>query len=245
MNYSDLTTALGNLLQYVITDPASAAPSDNTDFNTILPNIINDAEQRIYREMDFLATNVTDSTATCTIGDRVLSVPSQIIVVEGVCLISPQATQPAFGKRNKLQLVSKDFIDVIWPDENDASNSLDLPQYAALYNNTDLVLAPTPNAEYVAEITGIFRPAPISPTNTSTYLSQNFPDLFLAACMVFATGWQRDFGAQSDNPQMSQSWETLYQTRKKSVMEEEQRRQWQSTNWSPLSPAPLSTPQRP
>ena len=43
------------------------------------------------------------------------------------------------------------------------------------------------------------------PTNT-TYLSTQLPDLFLAAAMVSATGYQKNYGAQADNPRDANSW---------------------------------------
>ena len=38
-----------------------------------------------------------------------------------------------------------------------------------------------------------------------------YPELLLCACMVFASGYQRDFGAQAEDPQKAVSWEIAVQ----------------------------------
>ena len=52
IQYSDLTTQLTDLLEYPLVSASSATPSSDPNFNNILPAIVYDAEQRIYREID-------------------------------------------------------------------------------------------------------------------------------------------------------------------------------------------------
>jgi len=61
---------------------------------------------------------------------------------------------------------------------------------------------------------------------------------------VFGFGWQRDFGAQSDNPQTAQSWENQYQTTKQGVNIEELRKKAASASWSPYIPTPQANTER-
>ena len=242
MQYSDLTTQLGDLLQYPITSAGSATPSSDTSFNNILPAIITDAEQRIYRELDFLATRLTDASLSLSANSRTLTIPTQIIVVQEVNVITPAATAPAAGLRNAVQPVSLNYLNFTWPQETGVG-ATGVPAIGSMLDATTLIVAPTPDAAYKVEFVGIFRPTPMSSTNTTTYLGTNYPDLFLAACMVFALQFQRD--VRTDQPELIVNWELMYQTRKTSVMEESSRQKWQSTGWSALSAAPLSTPQRP
>jgi hypothetical protein len=93
-----------------------------------------------------------------------------------------------------------------------------------MLSNTQALIAPTPDQAYTAEVTGVFRPTPMSSTNTTTYLGTNFPDLFLAACCYFGFLWQRDFSQTSDDPSIPDKWEATYQARLKSVLDEEARR---------------------
>lgn len=241
MLYSDVVTALGVLMVVPIINPASATPSSNTDFNNFLPRILEAGEQRIYREIDFLSTRQEDYTATLSNTSRNATLPASNIVLQSANVITPAGSTPANGKRNPLLIVSKEYIDQVWPSE---SLGKDVPTMIAQLNATQVIVAPTADQNYTLETTGIFRPAPISMTNTSTYLSLVYPDLFLFACMVVACGYQRDFGQQADDPKIAMSWETMYQTAKMSSLSEDQRRKAQSTNWSPYSPTPLSTPRK-
>lgn len=88
------------------------------------------------------------------------------------------------------------------------------------------------------------RPDPLSPSNSSTWLTQNVPELCIAAAMVFAAGYMRDFGAQSDDPKMAQSWETQYGNLMKTASQDSMRQKFESVAWTGQSPAPLATPPR-
>jgi len=246
--YTDLTTALGDLMVVTITSPSSATPSNDTNFNNILPRIIDSAEQRIYRELDFLYDRTTDSSTSLTANSRSATLPTAniFVVVQGVNVITPAATAPAAGKRNRLEMVSKDVLDIIWPTEQGGVNN-GLPTYGALLNTNTLIVAPTPDAAYILEYTGITRPIPMSSSNTTTYLGTTYPDLFLNACMVFGMLYQKDADLPQGAPpgQDVTKWETEYQKAKASVLSEIQRQKNQGQNWSNYSPTPESTPPRP
>lgn len=231
MNYNQLVTDLSTLL---------VVPSATPSFVAILPALIDDAEQRIYRELDFLYTRTTfDGTPVNFVnGSRVLNAPSTAIVIQGLSAISPAGSTGAAGTRTALEFVSLDFIDSIWPTESVTAP----PQYFAMKTDTVVIVAPTPDANYGAEFTGTFRPLPMSATNQNTWLADHLPDLFLAACMIFGSAYLRDYGVGSSDPQLAMSWETHYQSHKQSAIEEEQRRKTQGTNWTPYSATPVSTP---
>src|SRR5665213_1796277 len=106
MTYDMLNAYLQNLIQ-------DQAPS--ADYTAILPAVIQDAEQRIYLDMDFLATRTTWATTKFTAGSRTYvfpTTPSTVMVVQGVAAITPaNALTPAAGTRNQLEPVSLDCID--------------------------------------------------------------------------------------------------------------------------------------
>jgi len=224
ISYSDLTTQLGDLLEYPIVNASSATPSSDTNFNNILSAIINDAEQRIYREVDFLNDRTVDSTLPVTISSRNFTIPSEIIVVQSVALVVPSGDAPSAGNRVSLLRVSVDALNALWPQEAVTSPPVQNEAYYAMLSNTQMLIAPTPDQAYTAEVTGVFRPAPMSATNPTTYLGTNFPDLFLNASMVFAMGYQRDYGQASDDPKAAMFWEQKYQISLKSTLDEEARR---------------------
>lgn len=224
ISYSDLTTQLTDLLEYPLVSASSATPSSDTNFNNILPAIINDAEQRIYREVDFLNDRKENSTLPVTISSRNYTIPTEIKIVQSLAIITPVSTIPSLGERISLLRVSVDALNAIWPQESVTGVPKQNQAWYAMLSDTQALIAPTPAAAYTAEVTGVFRPTAMSATNTTTYLATNFPDLFLAACMCFGTAFQRDLGAESENPQLSSSWENIFQLRKASVLDEEARR---------------------
>ena len=231
MTYAEYVTALKMLL---VIDSES-----NANYVAILPRMIEYAENRIYRELD-LVNQVTEGTQAAVAGTRTLVVPASIQIVQSACVLSPAAATLTTGKRNPLQRVSLEFLNFIWP----TLGTLGLPLYYAMQTDTIVALAPTPDAAYLFAAVGPVRPAPLAVGTPTTWLSLNIPDLFIAASMVFGTGWQRDFGAQSDNPQASVSWETQYQTLMASADVQDARRKAQSASWQPFMPEPLAKESR-
>lgn len=217
-------------------------PQDNIDqnFQAIIPRMIEYAELRIYRDLDFLTTN-SASTTPLTANSRKVSIPGSIIILEDINVVTPSSqSNPELGSRVQLQRASVDFINAFWP----TAATTGVPKYYALLTDTSVLLAPTPGAAYTAEFIGTVRPAALSPNNTTTWISTNAPDLLVAASMIFGAGYQQNFGAQADNPQSAMSWEATYQSLKSGAMLEELRRKAESSGWSPYSPAPIANAPR-
>src|SRR5262249_15446911 len=105
-------------------------------------------------------------------------------------------------------------------------------------------LGPTPDQVYGTEVVATTRPNALSASNSSTWLTMNVPELMTAACMVFLAGYMRDFGSQSDNPQMAQSWESQYGVLLKSMSVDSLRMKFQSDAWTSEIPNPVATPPR-
>lgn len=225
---------------------ADAIVIDQADpnFTTIIPSCIDYAEQRIYRELDLLDTVVRDSSATLTIGTRNFTLPTSLgrfVVTNGINVITPAGTTtPDSGTRVQLVPVSRDFLDMAWPSVVGAAT----PSMYAMITDQQIIVGPAPDAAYTVEVIGTIRPNPLSASNTMTYLTQYLPDLWFAATMVFLTGYQQNFGAQADNPQMAVSWSSTYDKLISSANIEEQRKRYASGAWGSLSPTPIATPSR-
>src|SRR4051812_48127323 len=185
LNYTTYTAQLANLM---VQDPTDA------NFVTFLPGAIDYAEQRIYRELDLQVTRVVDTT-TASSASRNLDYPTAIgtyLVVEQINVITPVTALSSNGTRNPLTMVTKEYLDFAWPS---AVTNQGVPLFFAPLDNDIVVLGPSPDAAYQAEFVGTQRPTPLSAFNSSTFLTQNLPDVFMAASMVFASAYQRDFGA--------------------------------------------------
>lgn len=223
------TTYVAQMANIMAVDPAT------TQFQTMLPGAIDYAEQRIYRELDLLNTVLRDSSASLTSGNRNFSLPTTsngpFVTVQGINIITPAGTQPDSGTRNPIQPVARDYLDAVW----NAPGSSDLPRYFSMIDQTSIVVGPWPNSAYVVEVIGTIRPNPLSMSNTSTFLTLYLPDLFLAASMIFATGYQRDFGSQADNPAQAVSWESQYEKLFASANAEELRKKFAGPGWTSFS----------
>jgi len=215
----------------------------DANFNTMLPGMIDYAEQRLYRELDLIYTRVTDSTVSFVPGSHTLTLPTDVgtyLVVEQVNVITPSSAVAATGTRVPLVNTSVDFIDLTYPSQNFQT----VPEFFAMKDNAHILLGPTPDSSYQAEIRGTQRPTPLSSANSSTILCQMLPDVFIAASMVFGAGYMRDFGAQSDNPQIAQSWEAQLGKLMQSANVEELRKRYMSQGWTNQQPSQIATPPR-
>lgn len=232
LTYDTYVTSLANLLVVPVTDAG---------FVAALPNIIDDAEQRCYRDLDLLATINRDSTGMLTAGNRNFTYPSPFVVTEDINVITPAGTvDPESGTRNSLLPASKEMLDVLFPSAIASS----IPQYFAMITQSTIIVGPWPDASYQVEIVGTIRPAPISLSNQTTFLSLNLPDLFLAASLIFGAGYQKNFSEMGDQPQSLSSWEAHYQMLLKSALTEETRKKFSSEGWSSKTPDPVATPPR-
>jgi hypothetical protein len=232
--YAQWVTAVANLI---------VETESRAEFQGILPSCIDYAEQRLYRELDLLNT-VTRDYAPLTAGNRNFFLPQangRFVVTNGFNVITP-ALSPIVENATRHQMVpaSRDYLDAVWGSAAGAG----LPKLYAPVTDQLFVVGPWPDANYSIEVIGTIRPTPLSASNPTTYLTLYLPDLWFATTMVFMAGWQQNFGAQADNPQMAQSWETQRNTLLGSANIEEQRKRYAAGAWGSLSPTPNATPSR-
>ncbi len=234
INYTTYVAQLSNLM---------VVPSSDANFQTFLPGCIDYAEQRLYRELDLIDTQITDSAAV-TASNRNYVLPTNLgtyIVVDQVNVLTPAGAPSSYGVREPAMPVSREYVDAVYPS---GTVTTGVPKFYCRANSSSLIFGPTPDAAYVVEVVGTQRPTPLSAANSSTFLTQQLPDLFICASMVFASGYQKDFGAQTDNPQQAQSWEQQYKTLFQSAATEEARKNYASEAWTSQQPNPIATPPR-
>lgn len=236
-NYTTYSAALAEMMVTSVTD---------TDFVAIEPSIIDAAEQRMYRELDILNTVVRDSSANLSANSRNFTLPQaqgRFVVVNGINVVTPISTTVSTGTRNPVVPVSRDLMDAFWPT-NSAASSTTIPAFFAMITDQEVIFGPPPGDTFNVEIIGTIRPTPLSADNETTYLSLYLPDAFLACSMIFASGFQKNFGAQADDPKMAASWESQYQTLMASANVEEQRKRFAGQAWGSLQPTSIATANR-
>lgn len=236
--YSQYVTQLANLL---------VIPSADTNYLTVLPNIIDDAEQRIYRELDLLDTIVRNTAGVTTASSRTFTFPTHIVVSESINVFTPAGNTGGPGTTGRQQLipVSREWLDCVYPDEvPSACGNPSVPHYYAMITDQIIILGPCPDAAYTIEVIGTIRPTPLSASNSTTYLTQYLPDLFMAESLIFGYGYLKDYGAATDDPTGSVSWSKHYQDLWQSAAIEEGRKKYSSQAWTPKQPTVSATPPR-
>ena len=235
--YSQYVTNIANMLVVSSTD---------VNFAQMIPSMIDDAEQRCYRDLDFINT-VQVATSLFTAGSRRFTLPSlangTFYVVNNLYAITPStAASVDTGTRNPLLRAGRSFIDQSYPN----SNGSGVPAYFSMTTQTSGIVGPWPDQAYMFEVVATIHPTPLSSTNVTTILSVYTPDLFFAASMVFAVAYQQNFGAaaQTDNPAMATNWEGHYQALKQSAAIEEARKKASAEGWSTQQPSQIATPPR-
>jgi hypothetical protein len=243
MQWPDITAQLAYYCQQEQPDPS---------FTAATPNFVANAELRIYRELDFAVTSGQNLSLQTTALSRIVDLTvmtGQSIAGTPVATAWPVVVQTLAAQVGTrwipFQLVSLDFLDMAWPDLTlSAPPTLGLAYYVMLDSQT-AAIAPVPDQAYQLRVSGTWRPAPMSVANPETWLGDNLPDLLFAAVMVEAMGYQRDFGAQSDNPQAALSWNARYDDIRRAAATEEALRKGLGPGYQPYAPAPLAQPTPP
>lgn len=256
-----MTTGL-TYSQYV-TQIATMAVVDSGDtaFQAILPQMITYAENRMYRDIDFMftSTSLHGVNFVLTPGNRNLSFNINLSLnsdpSEGTFVVSEQinlltdadgnaasTTNPDAAVRVPLLPTSKEFLDAVYGSSLTANRGK--PQYFVPFNETLFFVGPVPDQAYPVEVVGTYRPNSLSATNPTTFISLYLPDLFIMASMIYISAYQRNFGRANDDPQMAVTYESQYQTLLRSAAVEEARKKFESSGWSSQSPSPVATPSR-
>ena len=157
----------------------------------IINRIIEDAEFRILRDVPIDAYK-KQATGNLVIGQSTINVPAQTLFVKGVQVYD--STSASTGTNTWLEKKDESYLQEYIP----AETSTGKPKYYAMFGGatgtTDttsgrLFLAPVPDATYTFKIHYEAVPTPLSSSNTTTYISQYFPNGLLYACLVEAYGF--------------------------------------------------------
>lgn len=157
MNYTQLSTLIQEYCQ-----------STETSFVANIPNFVQLAEERIYNSVQLPAIR-KNVTGTMTSGNQYMSLPSDWLSTFSLAVIDPVTNDYSF-------LLNKDvnFIRECYP----SSGTQAKPQYYAIWNDDTMILGPTPNANYTAELHYFYYPTSIVHSVTS-WLGDNFETVLL------------------------------------------------------------------
>jgi hypothetical protein len=153
--------------------------------NSICDTFIKNSEYKIFRQTDADYSREY-ATSSFTANNKYLSLPNdstdegsttvrRAIIVRSVVVTNTSNVQVALEPRDDT------FIT-----EYNADGSTGFPKYYAMFRESAIVVAPTPPAAYSVTLDYVYTPDNLSSTNTTTYISENAPELLLYACLVEA-----------------------------------------------------------
>jgi hypothetical protein len=154
--------------------------SSNVLTSTIIDGLIEDAEFRIFRDVDS-DNNRRYATSSLVAGQRYIDIPDNALVIRSAQItdIDP-ATSPATDRG------LMEYRDTNFMAEYNPTDSQGTPKYWSYWDQNTIVFAPVPDQAYTIQLNYILKDAGLSSTNTTTYLSTYFPNGLLYASLVEA-----------------------------------------------------------
>ena len=170
-DYSDLNT---NIRNYTETDT-------NVLSDSIIQPFIKSIEDQIMRTVDLNYYRKYDY-ATLTVDNPFIPLPSDWQATRYMQIYDASSSTP-----DRTFLIQKDisFMNEYWPDRT--ANGT--PKYYAMWDQDTHYVAPTPNVALNTELAYTYKPDGLSSTQTSTWLSQNAPNVLLYGCILQALGY--------------------------------------------------------
>ncbi len=183
MNYSQLSTLIQDYCE-----------STEQSFVSNIPTFVQVAEERIYNSVQIPAIR-KNATGTTTINFQYLSLPSDWLSTFSLAVIDPTTGEYEY-------LLNKDvnYIRQAYPPPNSTGK----PAYYAIWDDTSMILGPTPNLAYTMELHYYYYPPSIV-TNSTSWLGDNFESVLLYGSLREAYTYLK---GEAD---MMQNYEAKYQ----------------------------------
>jgi hypothetical protein len=144
------------------------------EFLAALDLIIPLAEDKLLRDLDLEIFDITSSTAF-TANSPYLTKPSGDISLRSMYYTDPTLGQVLLEQR------SWEYVMDYWPVVSATTSN---PKYYSEYSDTQWYIAGTPSTTSTVTMRYVKRPAGLSSTVPSTWLSTNVADLLLHSCLV-------------------------------------------------------------
>lgn len=160
------------------------------DLTSVIPDFISLAEAQLERR---LPVQKLVKRANASIDTPFSALPSDFISAKSLVLTSTAPVQ-------QLVFLTEDELDA----KKTVYRTTGTPRYFALIGNQIEVL-PAPDTGYTAELTYIATLAKLSDSNTSNWLLERHPDVYLYGALLQAAPYLRD-------DERIATWSSLYET---------------------------------
>lgn len=184
MNYSELLTNVRNY-----TEVSSDVLSDSV-LNTFIVNV----ENKVQKQLDLDAFRKF-STSSFTVGSPFITLPDDFDLERGVQIVDPTTKDRTWLEQRDTTFIDEYNVDRI--------NNTGKPVYYANWDQNTMIFAPTPDAAYTIELWYNKTPDHLSSTNTTTWLSNNAPEVLIYGTVTEAFSYLK-------NPQYVQLYQQMY-----------------------------------
>ncbi len=167
MTYSELVTKIRDYTEV----------DSNVFTSTIINGFIENAEFRILRDVDS-DNNRKYATASVVVTQKYFNTPADLLIIRSAQVFNTDGT-----------ISFLDIRDMTFINEYNQSNTTGIPKYYANWDEDTVIVAPTPDQAYTIQLNYILKPTGLSSNTATTYLSQQFPNGLLYACLVEAYGF--------------------------------------------------------
>jgi hypothetical protein len=154
--------------------------SSNVLTSTIIDGFIEDAEFRIFRDVDS-DNNRRYATSSLVAGQRYIDIPDNALVIRSAQITDIDPATSPLTDRGLMEYRDTNFMA-----EYNPTDSQGTPKYWSYWDQNTIVFAPVPDQAYTIQLNYILKDAGLSSTNTTTYLSTYFPNGLLYASLVEA-----------------------------------------------------------
>ena len=256
LTYNDYVTQVATMAVVNTQTVSGIVSSTDAAFNEIIPQMLNYAELRIQRDIDFLQSSAVKSTSF-TSGTRYITYSSADFKTIDTVNIVDSADLDEFNVTSVLIPTTKEFVQNVYPSSTVSAN-WSTPKYFYLFgdlgsqDNINLFIAPQPSSAGYVQVIGSswldslykYSDTELNASTQTTYISSYLPDLLILASMIYISAYQRNFGRQSDDPAMAQSYEAQYKTLLPAANNAEEQKRFQASAWSSSSVPTSATPTR-
>lgn len=169
MNYSQLSQAIQDYTE-----------TTESSFVANIPTFVQLAEERIYNSVQIPAIR-KNVTGSLTAGNKYLTLPTDWLATFSLAVIDPVTSAQEF-------LLDKDvnYIRQAYPNPNIQGK----PQHYAQFDENTLILGPTPDINYGAELHFYYYPQSIVTAGTS-WVGDNFETVLLYGALREAIIYQK------------------------------------------------------
>jgi|TARA_R110002012_G_scaffold81187_2_gene205556 hypothetical protein len=170
--------------------------NDETTFVTNLPVFIRGAEDRIFTlvDLEFFRKNATSTLAQ---NDSFLTLPDDFLAPFSLRITTA-------GKEDFLKIKDVNLVQQYSTDYAQTS----VPQYYGIFDVSNIIVGPTPDAAYTVELHYFYRPASITASpgadSQTTWVSTNAPNALLYGTLVEAYTYMKG------EPDMMQLYEQRF-----------------------------------